>query len=97
MSNTLSSSSDPQHQEQARFFIDVIRKTLIDLRRQADMTQSELARRMYCSASTVSNFERGEREMTLVWVCGVCHILGVNSLSVVSCAVEKTRKEFDPR
>ena len=90
MSAFTPSSPDHQHLDQVRFFIDVLRKNLIDLRRQADMTQSELARRMYCSTSTVSNFERGEREMTLVWICGVCHILGVNSLYVVMQAIEQT-------
>ena len=90
MSDFTSSASDPMQMDQSRFFIDVLRKNLIDLRRQADMTQSELARRMYCSTSTVSNFERGEREMTLVWICGVCHILGVNSLYVVMQAIEQT-------
>ena len=90
MSAFIPSSPDHQHLDQVRFFIDVLRKNLIDLRRQADMTQIELARRMYCSTSTVSNFERGEREMTLVWICGVCHILGVNSLYVVMQAIEQT-------
>ena len=94
MSNTLSSSSDPQHQEQARFFIDVIRKNLIDLRRQADMTQSELASRMHYSTSTVSNFERGESEMTLVWLWCVCHILNINIIFVVEQAAKLTQEAF---
>ena len=56
MSDFTSSASDPMQMDQSRFFIDVLRKNLIDRRRQANMTQSELASRMHYSTSTVSNF-----------------------------------------
>ena len=94
MSDFTSSASDPMQMEQSRFFIDVLRKNLIDRRRQANMTQSELASRMHYSTSTVSNFERGESEMTLVWLWCVCHILNINIIFVVEQAAKLTQEAF---
>ena len=92
MSDFTSSASDPMQMDQSRFFIDVLRKNLIDRRRQANMTQSELASRMHYSTSTVSNFERGESEMTLVWLWCVCHILNINIIFVVEQAAKLTQE-----
>ena len=94
MSDFTSSASDPLQMDQSRFFIDVLRKNLIDRRRQANMTQSELASRMHYSTSTVSNFERGESEMTLVWLWCVCHILNINIIFVVEQAAKLTQEAF---
>ena len=94
MSDFTSSASDPMQMDQSRFFIDVLRKNLIDRRRQANMTQSELASRMHYSTSTVSNFERGESEMTLVWLWCVCHILNINIIFVVEQAAKLTQEVF---
>lgn len=94
MSDFTSSASDPMQMDQSRFFIDVLRKNLIDRRRQANMTQSELASRMHYSTSTVSNFERGESEMTLVWLWCVCHILNINIIFVVEQAAKLTQEAF---
>ena len=94
MSDFTSSASDPMQMDQSRLFIDVLRKNLIDRRRQANMTQSELASRMHYSTSTVSNFERGESEMTLVWLWCVCHILNINIIFVVEQAAKLTQEAF---
>ena len=94
MSDFTSSASDSMQMDQSRFFIDVLRKNLIDRRRQANMTQSELASRMHYSPSTVSNFERGESEMTLVWLWCVCHILNINIIFVVEQAAKLTQEAF---
>lgn len=87
----ISEASD--HME-AEYFIDLLRMRLIEIRRKQNMTQNELAKRMYCSTSTVSDFERGEKDVTLQWVFEECSALGLDAIHFLIGVAFTTLKHF---
>ena len=57
---------------------------LVLARRQANLTQRELASRINRPQSFVSKFERGERRLDVLEFVKVCHFLNIDPGSVVS-------------
>ncbi|MGM9942179.1 MAG: helix-turn-helix domain-containing protein [Bulleidia sp.] len=87
----ISSSSE---NEEAHYFIELVRVSLTEKRHSRNMTQNELAKRMYCSTSSVSAFERGEKEVTLQWIFDECAVLGVDTVRFLIQTAYTTMKHF---
>ena len=60
-----------------------LRRTLLEARHAASMTQAELARRLKRPQSFVSKFENGERNLDVVEFIDVCVALGASPHEVI--------------
>jgi transcriptional regulator with XRE-family HTH domain len=56
------------------------RKFLVDARKDANLTQSELSRRLKRPQSFVSKYERGERRLDVVEFGNVAKALGIDPI-----------------
>jgi transcriptional regulator with XRE-family HTH domain len=54
-----------------------LRSLLREIRKEAKLTQAELAARLDLPQAVVSNFERGERRLDLIELSEVCRALGI--------------------
>ena len=59
------------------------REILVQARRDASMTQVELAESLDRPQSFVSKYERGERRLDVVEFLEVTKAIGVNSISII--------------
>lgn len=57
---------------------DRFRRLLIDARREAGLTQSELARQLDRPQSYISKYERGERRVDVVEFLDIARALDIN-------------------
>lgn len=58
-------------------------RTLIDGRKAASLTQTELAALLAKPQSFVSKYERGERRLDVVELIGICRLLNLDPHAVV--------------
>jgi transcriptional regulator with XRE-family HTH domain len=68
-------------------------KALIDARKAAGMTQSELASRLRCHQSFVARIESGERRVDVVELVVLARALGVNSAALMEVVEVATEAE----
>ena len=54
-----------------------LQKLLRQVRKEAGLTQVDLAARLKTGQSTISNYERGERRLDLVELAQVCDGIGI--------------------
>ncbi len=64
--------------------------TLKKLRKEAGLTQAELAEKLYTSPQTVSRWETGEGEPSLDMLCPLAEILGVSVNRLVNSRVSES-------
>ncbi len=62
---------------------DRLRSLLVDARKQADLTQAQLASRLSRPQSFVSKFERGERRLDVVEFLEVARAVGIDAIDVI--------------
>ena len=62
----------------------ILLRLLAEKREKSGLTQSELAKRLGLTQSTVSKFERGDRRLDVVQLRTICAHLGVSLLDFVS-------------
>jgi transcriptional regulator with XRE-family HTH domain len=55
------------------------RVLLIDARKNAELTQVQLAAKLGCPQSYVSKYERGERRLDVVEFLDVAHAIGIDA------------------
>jgi transcriptional regulator with XRE-family HTH domain len=60
-----------------------LRELLVEARREANLTQAELSRRLKRPQSFVSKYERGERRLDVVEFGDVAKALGVDGLRLL--------------
>ncbi len=60
----------------------IVRETLVAMRREAGLTQRELAQRLQREHSFVWRIETGERRLDVVEFAWVCHALNQDAASV---------------
>lgn len=60
-----------------------LRTQLMEARKAANLTQSELSARLSRPQSFVSKYERGERRLDLVEFLEVCDALGVEAIQII--------------
>lgn len=60
-----------------------LRKILVQARRDAGLTQVDLARKLGRPQSFVSKFERGERRLDVAEFLDVAHALGIDAAKTV--------------
>ncbi len=61
-----------------RYQYDVFRQLLVDERKRASLTQSEVARKLLRPQSFVSKYERGERRLDVTEFIEIADALGLN-------------------
>lgn len=61
-----------------RYQYDVFRQMLVDERKRASLTQSEVARKLLRPQSFVSKYERGERRLDVTEFIEIADALGLN-------------------
>ena len=66
----------------------VLLRLLVERRQRSGLTQSELAKKLGLTQSTVSKFERGDRRLDVIQLRTICAQLGV-SLSEFVADLEK--------
>ena len=71
----------------------VFLRFLRDARKQADLTQAHLAKRLRCTQSFISKCERGERRLDIVELRRVCDALRVDFPDFVA----RVHAELGPR
>ena len=62
---------------------DVFLRRLVSARREARLTQLDLATRINRPQSFVSKYERGERRLDVLEFVMVCHALSVDPCSII--------------
>jgi transcriptional regulator with XRE-family HTH domain len=62
-----------------------LRRALVQLRRDARLTQSELAARLQKPQSFVSKYERGDRRLDVIDFAEVVRALGADPGAVLEC------------
>jgi transcriptional regulator with XRE-family HTH domain len=72
------------HTEEYAAFLRLLRET----RKAANITQTELARRLSQTQSHVSKWERGELRIDVIQLRNICHVLGTE-LTVFAHRLEK--------
>ena len=60
------------------------RELLVDVRKNADLTQAELSRRLSRPQSFVSKYERGERRLDVIEFGEVAKALGVDPVKLLA-------------
>ena len=60
-----------------------LRALLVEARKQAGLTQAELATRLGRPQSFVSKYERGERRLDVVELLEVTHAIGVKTAKLI--------------
>lgn len=68
---------------------EVLLRLLKEVRREAGMTQVDLASKLKTQQAVVSNYERGERRLDLIELQQICEALGI-SVSEFVIRFEKT-------
>jgi transcriptional regulator with XRE-family HTH domain len=74
-----------QHTREYRVFLQLLRQA----RREAGMTQTDLAKRMRCTQSFISKCERGERRIDLVELRRMCRALRISIVEFVQLFDDK--------
>ncbi len=72
---------------------DVVLSLLKQVRRDANVTQVELAERLRQSQSFVSKCERGERRLDIIQLRTICHALGTTLPEFVSALEKRLAKK----
>ena len=70
----------------------VFKKRLVDLRKNMDMSQRDLAARLDVPRSFVSRIELGERRLDMVEFYWVCRGLGVDPLDIAMQLMKEFRR-----
>lgn len=71
---------------------DYLRKSLIEARRHAELTQVELAQRLGRAQSFVSKYETAERRLDVAEFVEVANVLRVDAAAIVAEMQRMTRK-----
>ncbi len=74
---------------------DTLRATLVALRKDAGVTQVELAERLGRPQQFVSKVERGERRLDLVEFIAVCRALRLDPKDAFAVVLRRVPKAFD--
>ena len=68
---------------------------LIDARKDADLTQQELAQKLHKPQSFVSKYERKERRLDVVELVSISLALGLDSCQIIREIEARLRSELD--
>lgn len=74
---------------------DAFRDTLVAVRKDAGVTQVELAARLGKPQQFVSKYERGDRRVDLVEFIAVCRALRVDPKDAFAAVLRRMPKSFD--
>ena len=74
---------------------DAFRDTLVAVRKDAGVTQVELAARLGKPQQFVSKYERGDRRVDLVEFVAVCRALRVDPKEAFALVLRRLPKSFD--
>ena len=66
------------------FQYETFRGLLIKARKEAGLTQVELAQRLNCPQSFVSKYERGERRLDFTEFMQISELLGIDLISFIT-------------
>ena len=80
------------HADEYRAFV----RRLVAARKEAGLTQQELASRLDKHQSFVSKFERSERRLDILEFITVCRALGVDTYSIISEVEDSLFRESSP-
>ena len=75
----------------------VFLRRLVSARREAELTQQELASRLNRPQSFVSKYERRERRLDVLEFVIVCHVLKVDACSIIREVEESLLRGSNPR
>jgi transcriptional regulator with XRE-family HTH domain len=70
------------------------RELLVEVRKTAGLTQTELSQRLRRPQSFVSKYERGERRLDVVEFCEVAKALGVNPVKLLDRFYRKCQTKY---
>ena len=62
---------------------DLFRGLMIEARKASGLTQQQVAKKLRCSQSFVSKYERGERRLDVVEFLEVARVIGCDPLSIL--------------
>ncbi|MDD3002052.1 MAG: helix-turn-helix transcriptional regulator [Candidatus Riflebacteria bacterium] len=69
------------------------RELIVEARKEAGLSQGEVAKKLNRPQSFVSKYERGERRIDIVEFLEVAKAIGVNPLQIIKALKQGTKKE----